>query len=65
VAIDAWEMLQIGGEAPFPAVHAGTNQHGQFVQGLPLDDELAHVSRIDMVKIDMEGFELRTLRGFA
>jgi FkbM family methyltransferase len=38
---------------------------GQLVHALALDDLLAELDRLDVVKIDIEGGELRALRGFA
>src|SRR6266704_1345958 len=43
---------------------AGSDDEG-FVDGLPLDDLLGGLDRLDLVKLDVEGADLHALRGMA
>jgi FkbM family methyltransferase len=40
-------------------------QHGDAVEAIPLDDFGASLTRLDFIKIDVEGFEVEVLRGAA
>jgi FkbM family methyltransferase len=56
--------LEIGGSNATVAAPRDPSASTQYVQSVILDRQLANEGRIDVVKIDIEGFEVRAFRGF-
>jgi FkbM family methyltransferase len=55
-----------GGDTNTHVVEAATtDEQADYAQSIVLDEELAHLDRIDFVKIDIEGHEPFALKGFS
>ena len=56
--------LTIGGSNAFLTAAREPGSSAAYAQSIMLDQHLATEDRIDVVKIDVEGFEVRAIRGF-